>query len=158
MGMWEIDTLLKSSIELIKDSELESESKKHVVWNLENIPEVYEFDAGSFEKSELTSSFEYRKMNPYELGVLIVRASKSKNKNNFIYDWSAFLLNFWNEYFSEIENIESLKSNYLEEMKNVFTKLNFTDYEPIHGSLTIYEDGNKWFSDEQNELIKWYCS
>ncbi|WP_179348977.1 hypothetical protein [Winogradskyella pacifica] len=156
--MWEIDTLLKSSIELISDSKLNPELKKHIVWNLENIPEVYEFDAGNFIKSELDSSFTYKKMNPYGLGYLIINEAKNNNKNHLIYDWSAFLLNFWSEYFSNIDTLEHIKLNYLEHIKDIFSKYDFTDYEPIHTTLTIYNNGNKWFSEEQNNLIKWYCN
>ena len=158
MGMWEIDALLTNSIDFIRESELHHENKRHIVWNLENIPEEYEFDAGSFEKTELTSNFEYKKMNPYQLGKLVMEQAKNSSKNNLIYDWSAFLLNYWNEYFSEIDKLENLKSKYLEEMKIIFEQFNFSDYEPIHASLTIYKNGNEWFNEEQNNLIKWYCT
>ncbi len=158
MSMWEIDTLLKSSIELIKTSNLDDKTKKHVLWNLENIPELYEFDAGCFEKSELDNDFEYKKMNPYEIGeILVLEANKSITKN-LIYDWSAFLLNYGQEYFSEYFKIEYLKTTHLLKMKVIFSNLSFTDYEPIHASLTLYENGNDWFSQEQNELIRWYCT
>jgi len=157
MGMWEIDKLLTSSIVLVRKSVLDADHKKHIVWNLERLPEVYGFDAGGFEKSEESSTFEYQNMHPYELGVLMLKEAKASHVHHLIYDWSAFLLNYWNEYFSEIEELDRLKSHYLEEMKTIFGQLNFSDYRPTHASLTLYANGNKWFSEEQNGLIRWYC-
>ena len=156
--MWEIDALLKSSIAFIKDSKLDVESKKQMIWNFENIPELYEFDAGNFEKSEVDSNIDYKEINPYELGRLIIDEAKSKNRIDLIYKWSAFLLNFWSEYFSNIDTLENLKLNYLKPIKVIFTECDFVDYKPIHATLTIYKNGNKWFSEEQNNLIKWYCN
>ena len=158
MSMWEIDTLLTNSIELIKKSGLDNASKKQIIWNLEHIPDVYEFDAGNFSKTELDHDFNYNEINPFELGVQVVIEAQKNNTDSLIYDWSAFLLNNWTEYFSKTGKLEDIKSKYLEEMKAVFSKLNFKDYEPLHATLTIYENGNKWFSEEQNNLIKWYCS
>ncbi len=157
MSMWEIDTLLTSSIELIKKSDLDKESKKQLIWNLENIPEVYEFDAGGFSKTELDDDFNYSKTNPYELGLQVVVEAKKSNQNNLIYDSSAFLLNHWSEYFSETDKLENIKSKHLGEMKTIFFQFDFSNYEPLHATLTIYKDGNEWFSEEQNDLIKWYC-
>ncbi|MFV0605544.1 MAG: hypothetical protein ACK5NK_06835 [Niabella sp.] len=158
MAMWEIDTLLTDSIKFIKASNLDNEMKKHLVWNLENIPELYKFDAGGFEKSELDSGFEYQKINPYKIGEIITMASNEGNTTNLIYDWSAFLLNFWQDYFSDTVKLEDIKSTHLLKMKEVFSTLDFTDYEPIHATLTIYKDGKGWFSQEQNELTQWYCT
>lgn len=76
---------------------------------------------------------------------------------NLTYDWFAFLLNFWQEYFSDSFKLKDVKSTYLLKMKEIFTALNFETYQPIHTTLTIYKNGSEWFSSEQNELIKWYC-
>ena len=155
MSMWEIDTILVKSIELIKNSNLTLESGKHIVWNLENIPETYEFDAGSFTKSEIENEDTYKRIHLFELGNLVLKEAENQNKIELIYDWSAFVLNFF-DFFAKIEHLEVLKSTYLEEMKSIFSKYNFEDYEPIHNTLTIYKNGNEWFSKERNDLMKWY--
>ncbi|MCO1336941.1 hypothetical protein MO867_21675 [Microbulbifer sp. OS29] len=77
---------------------------------------------------------------------------------DLIYVWSAFLLNFGNEYFSEVDTIEGLKSNHLKKMKSLFSQHDFGGYAPLHRTLTIYKDGGEWFAEEQNDLIKWFCT
>ncbi len=158
MAMWEIDVLLKSSIRLVEQSAMHTNKKKHLIWNLEQLPERYEFDAGGFEKSALDSNFEYKVIHPYELGLIISREAKRQNTPHFIYDWSAFLLNYWNQYFASLDALENLKSTYLEPMKALYHSFDFGAYEPIHASLTVYEKDQEWFEEEQNALIRWYCA
>jgi len=158
MSLWEINTLLQKSIKLIQESNLDKENKKQIVWNLENIPEVYEFDAGGFEKSEISDNFDYKKIDIYELAYHIIVEAQLKKIYYLIYDWSAFLLNYWEDYFSNLHELDILKSKYLQKIKDTFSKLNFDDYTPTHPTLTLYKDGNKWFSEKQNNLITWYCS
>lgn len=159
MAMHEIDYLLKDSIKLIQNSNLEGNRKKNVVRNLETLPEDYEFDAGGFNKTEVDENFEYKKINPFELGVIVSQEAIKQKSNGLIYDWSAFLLNFSNEgyHFYGIFDYKTLKSTYLKELKNIFSTLNFESYEPQHATLTLHKNGNEWFSEELNELIKWYC-
>ncbi len=158
MSMWEIDDLLTRSIALIRTSDLNKESKKHLIRSLEDLPGMYDFDAGGFEKTELSYDFLYQDVNPYEIGINVAVVAVKVEDKALIYDWSAFLLNFWSEYFSKTENLEHIKSDALGNLKTVFSRFNFDDYQPIHASLTIYPDGNEQFSEEQNELIKWYCN
>lgn len=158
MSMWEIDTLLISSIELIKESNLEKKNKKHIIWNLEQIPETYEFDAGRFLKSELDTTFEYEQKHPYQLGSIITKIAENTNNKELIYHWSAFLLNFWDTYFKDIENLEKIKAKHLTDIKNIFSKFNFNNFNPIHATLTISNCENEWFSREQNDLIKWFLT
>ena len=159
MSVHEIDHLLKNSIKFVKESAFDESLKRQMIWSLENIPEKYAFDAGNFLKTEVDSSFDYLEINPYDLGVkILVEANNGSRDINLIYDWSAFLLNFGNEYFSEIGTIETLKETYLEKMSSIFKQHDFIDYKPLHRTLTVYQDGNDWFSKEQNDLIKWYCT
>ncbi len=155
--MWEIDVLLKKSIEFVKDSNLDNHTKKNILWNLESIPTLYEFDAGNFKKTELDKDFKYQKLTIYKIAEIITITSNKIGIKDLTYDWSAFLLNFWQEYFSDSFKLEDVKSTYLLKMKEKFIALNFETYQPIHTTLTIYKNGNEWFSSEQNELIKWYC-
>lgn len=155
--MWEIDTLLKNSIAVIKKSEISANQKKQIIWNLENIPELYEFDAG-VEKTELDKGFDYTPMNPYEIGVIVATESQNQSINHIIYDWSSFLLNFWQEYFSDNYNANELKQTHLLKLKSIYSNYNFDDYQPTHATLTMYNEGKNWFSTSQNELIKWFCT
>ncbi len=157
MAMWEIDTLLKSSVDLVKNSGLIFDERRHLIWNLENIPHNYQFDAGCFEPSEVDKNFDYKTINPYELGLQIMKIVSSQENKHLIYDWSAFLLNFY-PYFEHLDTLEKIKSKYLEPMKKIYSNYSFDNYEPIHATLTIYNNGKEWFEEEQNELIKWFCS
>ncbi len=73
-----------------------------------------------------------------------------------IYDWVAFLLNFWEEYFPADLTTDLIKEKYFEEIKKQFKQCEFNDYEPIHRTLTIYPESNGWFSEQQNQLIDWF--
>ncbi|OQD42192.1 hypothetical protein BUL40_12305 [Croceivirga radicis] len=156
--MWEIDEIIISGIQLIKNSDLEETSKKNIIWNLENLPDVYSFDAGMYNRTELDMGFKYQLMHPYEVGLFVVKEAKKQGYNDLVYDWSAFLLNYREGYFSTIAKAEELKESYLGEMKAVFSSIDFKDYKPIHDSLTIFRDGMDWFSPEQQNLVKWYCA
>ncbi len=158
MGLWEIDMLLTNSIKLIQQSNLSEETKNNIIWNLENIPEWYEFDAGNFQKTIFNHASSLTKVNPYQVGLIVVTEANKQKAYNLIYDWAAFLLNYWEEYFIETDTIESLKTNYLAPIKSIYKQVDFTDYEPVHASLTMYKNGNEWFSEEHNNLIKWFCS
>jgi len=153
MSMWEVDELLKDSIALIQNSKLEAIEKKNIIWNLENLPDKYEMDAGGFAKSELSDTYSYRLISPYKLGETVAEVSVEQNKQEHIYDWSAFLLNYFSEYFKT----ES-KETSLAKLKTLFQTHNFDNYRPKHATLTIYKDGNQYFDDEQNELIKWFVN
>lgn len=123
---------------------------------MERIPEQYKFDAGGFPKSESDPDFPYRRMSVYAVGLHAFQLAETAQKFTLLYDWSAFLLNFWAEYFRHIDSLENLMTDFLNEMKIRFNQHDFSGYKPIHPTLTLYENGSNWFSDEQNELIRWY--
>lgn len=156
MAMWEIDSLLTRSIRVIEESELESNVKRHIVWNLERLPEVYGFDAGGFDKSETDSTYEYREIDPFELGLFVSDEAKLLEAKGLVYDWSAFLLNYSDGYFSKVDREQKIEA--LRELKSILSKMDFSNYQPIHPSLTIYPAGHKSFSETQNNLIKWFIS
>ncbi|NJB37286.1 hypothetical protein [Croceivirga sp. JEA036] len=158
MALWEIDEIIISGIELIKQSELEPTFKKHVLWNLENIPELYGFDAGMFNRTELDIDFSYERMNIYNVGYYVIAEAKKRGYKDLVYDWSAFLLNFREGYFAEIAATQELKEGVLKQVKLIFESLDFSDYEPIHRSLTIYQNGMDWYSEDQKALVKWFCT
>ncbi len=95
MAMWEIGTLLKSSMDLVRNSGLTFEGRRYLIWNLENIPQNYQFYAECFESSEGDKNFDYKTINPYELGLQMMKIVSSQEYKHLIYDWSAFLLNFY---------------------------------------------------------------
>ncbi len=165
--MYEIDALIENTNEMVKESNLDENLKRNIVWNLENMPEEYGFDAGGFEKTETDPNFNYKKMNPYEIGNIVVKEAAKENKDRFIYDWAAFLLNFWGKdlgYFTEenIGNVEKVKKDYLQDIKDLYQQRDFSNYKPLHASLTLYspnsDELNSWFSEEQQELMKWFNS
>ncbi len=158
MALWEIDEIIISGIELIKQSELEPTFKKHILWNLENIPELYGFDAGMFNRTELDIGFTYERMNIYNVGYYVITEAKKRGYNDLVYDWSAFLLNFREGYFSEIAATDELREGVLKQVKLIFDSLDFSNYQPIHRSLTLYKDGRDWYSKDQKALVKWFCS
>ena len=160
MSMWEIDELLKSSITLVQESDLSDSEKRNVTWNLENLAEKHEMDAGGFSKIENDDSSKYDDISPFKLGEITSTLASDKNQTDFIYDWSAFLLNFYGEYFSKFstndQSSDDQSKGELMKIKALYHKYDFSNYEPKHATLTIYKDGNNYFSEEQNQLIKWF--
>lgn len=154
--MWEIDELLKGSISLVQKSSLVDTEKGNVVWSLENLPEKHEMDAGGFSKTENNINSLYDEINPFKLGEILSKIAIEQNQTDYIYDWSAFLLNFSGEYFNKYYSQDNLKESVLIKIKERYHKYDFNNYEPKHATLAIYKNGNKYFSDEQNQLIKWF--
>ncbi len=152
MAMWEIDTLLKKSIRTIKNSKLNSKEKKHIIWSLEKLPQTYEFDAGSFEMIETDEKFEYKEMNPYELGLQIAQIASEQEDKSLIYDWSAFLLNFY-PYFQHLDSYKNIKSKYLKPIRKLYYDFDFNDYKPIYSTLTIYNE-KKWLRTPTKKKFK----
>lgn len=153
MSMHEIDYLLKSGILTIRESDLSDTDKRNLIWSVENLSEKYGFDAGGFSKTENEDSSSYQEVDPFEIGEIVSKIVGETNQAGNIYDWSAFLLNFWSEYFSEYHTLDGLVS-----LKQMYGESDFSDYKPIHDSLTIYENGQGYFSDEQNDLIRWFLN
>lgn len=153
MSMWEIDELLKGSISLVTDSNLPEDKKRNITWNLESLPEKYEMDAGGFSKSENDESVLYDEIPPFKLGAIVSSIAIEQNKTDYIYDWSAFLLNYSTDYF-----IENLREEQLLQIKELYHRQDFSRYNAKHPTLTIYENGNEYFNDEQNALIKWFLN
>ena len=110
-------------------------------------------DAGRFAKIKNDESSSYTEIPAHKLGSIIATVANEQNQSNFIYGWSAFLLNHSSEYFAE-----NLVKGQLLQMKELYHKQDFTCYQPKHPTLTIYSNGNKYFSDKQNELIKWFSN
>lgn len=156
MGMWELDTLLKESIQIILNSSLDVDERRIIVWNLETLPERYEFDAGKFERTETDKKFEYKLIDPYVLGFMMIKESDKQKNAASIYNWTAFMLNHWEEYFPTHKSSEFLKENYFAAYKITFRQYNFTAHKPIHASLTVFPEGNEWFSEKKNEMINWF--
>ncbi len=151
MSMWEVDELLKDSISLVQESNLSVMEKRNLIWSLEHLSEKYEMDAGGFLKTEHDDNALYDEMPPFKMGEIIAKIAMKENQTDFIYDWSAFLLNFSSEYFED-----NLKEGRLDEIKEIYHQNNYNNYKPKHATLTIYQAGNDYFSDEQNQLIKWF--
>jgi len=156
MAIAEIDSLLTRSIKCIRNSELEKDVKKHIIWSLENLPETYDFDAGGFDKSELDGQFDYRTIDPFELGLFVSDEAKESEDKGLIYDWSAFLLNNNCEHFSKIDNEQKIEA--LQEIRKILFKIDFSSYQPIHPTMAIYPQGHASFSDVQNNLIHWFLT
>ena len=126
-----------------------------MIWNLENLPEKHEMDVGGFSNTENNDNSLYDETNPFKLGEIIFRIAIEQNQTDSIYDWSAFLLNFSDEYFNEYYSPNKLKEEGLINLREKYHNHDFKNYVPKHATLTIYNGGNEYFSDEQNQLIKW---
>lgn len=142
----EIDELLLKSIKLINKTTLLLDERRNIIWNLENIPEMYKFDAGGFAVTETDKDFNYQVINPFKIAETISQYAHNQASNDLIYDWSALLLNFWQEYFYESSPLTILKDERLVRLKSIYHEHDFSSYNPIHVTLTIYPEGNRHFS------------
>jgi hypothetical protein len=152
--MWEVDELIKNSRTYVLGLKIDNDLKRNLIWNLEQIPSRYQFDAGGFEYLENENARFYKELSPFQVGLVIIQNAETSNP--LIYDWSAFLLNFWKEYFPGKLVPELIKEEYFKEIRGKFNLCDFSNYEPIHRTLTIYTERNSWFSEEQNQLIDWF--
>lgn len=152
--MKEIESLLKKSIHIIKNCALEDDVKRHVCWSLERLPTTYGLPEVVIDQSELDDQFDYREIDPFELGLFISDEAKHTSNEAVVYDWCAFLLNYSGHYFADIDNTQKLEA--LQEIKKILFQIDFSNYKPTHPSLTIYPNGHESFSEIQNNLIKWF--
>lgn len=154
--MWEIDELIKKSIFLINHTQIAATEKKNIIWSLENLPQKYDFDAGGYTFTQIDKDFKYEELDPFEIGDILTKNADEYDQPELIYDWSTFLLNFWQEYFSQVKPLTSLKDGELRNIKQRYHNHDFNSYTPIHVTLTMYKAGSEYFSTEQNQLIEWF--
>lgn len=97
-------------------------------------------------------------ISSYDLALLIIKEADNKKQSSSVYDWTAFLINYGFAYQLSDAPLENLKEQYFVPIKAIYRKYNFTDYEPMHDSLTITKEAVEWFGKEENEFIKWFNS
>ncbi len=159
MGMHEIDALIVDATQLARNSDLNPAAKRNLIWNLESIPGRYEFDAGGFSRIETNQACSYENVPIYVVALDLVRLAQRVEDDATIYHWCAFVLNHWDAYFRvSALPVPALKAGELGELRNLYRSINPTLIEPMHATLTMYPEGVNWFSDDQNELIRWFCA
>ena len=97
-------------------------------------------------------------MYSYDLGLYLIReADKLKDKAP-VYNWTAYLVAF-----GEDVEAEELIEKYFKEIKEIWSKYDYSDYEPIHYSLTLsreaLDDDEDWkdtFEDGRDGLLDWF--
>ena len=81
--------------------------------------------------------------------------ASSSGRPDLVYDWCAFLLNFW----SHMPDEDGYESTYIREhwiplMQTQMSGIDHTKIEPKHPTLTLYPDGSEWFEEEHNSLVQ----
>lgn len=94
------------------------------------------------------------RMNVYDLGLYLIReADKLKDKVP-VYDWAAYLVAFGDDL-----DQEELIEKYFREIKEIWSKYDYSDYEPIHNTLTLsresLDDDEDWKDsfDEGRDVV-----
>lgn len=156
--MREIDVLTSSSIDLFRRAPIETNKRRILIWNLEQLHIHYKIDAGGFELSETDQQSNYTKLSPFSMAEAVTHHAADFDASHLIYDWSAFLLNFWESHgFASTNDITGVQEQ-LMPLKKIYWQHNFANYKPIHATLTVYSDGFSHFSDAQNAVIKWFTA
>lgn len=83
------------------------------------------------------------KMSSYDLGLYLIREADKLKEKAPVYDWTAYLVAFGDDVDSE-----ELIKKYFKEIKKIWSKYDYSDYEPIHACLTLsreaLDDDDDW--------------
>lgn len=83
------------------------------------------------------------KMYSYDLGLYLIREADKLKLKEPVYDWAAYLVAF-----GEDVDADELIKKYFKEIKKIWSKYDYSDYEPIHSSLTLsreaLDDDDDW--------------
>lgn len=97
-------------------------------------------------------------MYSYDLGLYLIREADKLNLKEPVYDWAAYLIAF-----GEDVEAEELIEKYFKEIKKIWLKYDYSDYEPIHASLTLsreaLDDDEDWkdtFEDGREGILDWF--
>lgn len=91
-------------------------------------------------------------MNVYDLGIYLIREANRFENKGLVYEWTAFLLNMGPAWVKGKMTAEEIIDKYFEEIKAIWSGYNYSDYEPLRGSLTIYTNPADDV-DDLNEFI-----
>lgn len=151
MGMHEIETLLTNSAQVVGASQLEPGEASNLLGNLEGLAPRLELDAGV----DLGGIAQGRELHVFDLGMTVMRLAQSQQEASVVYDWLAFLLNFWS-HMPQTEAYSSavIEQVYFPSMRELWNANDFSAHKPLHATLTVYPDGKNWFDDEHNALIR----
>lgn len=106
-------------------------------------------------------------MNVCDLALfLILEAHKQQDKGT-VYDWTAYLIKYGAPWSDDDEvTAEELINDYFGEIKTIWYGYDYSDYKPIHESLTIFIPGtgksdgyNEWaMSDDgvEGQVVRWF--
>ncbi|SFO90065.1 hypothetical protein SAMN05428949_6911 [Chitinophaga sp. YR627] len=97
-------------------------------------------------------------MYSYDLGIYLIREADKLKEKERVYDWTAFLIAY-----GEDDDTEKLIKKYFKEIKKIWSKYDYSDYEPIHESLTVsrelLDEADDWkdtFEDGREDLLDWF--
>ena len=160
MSLYEIDDLLLASVALVRAAEADGARRKNAIWNLEQIPERYGFDAGGFDKTETGEMSGYETMDAPEVAIRVARLADATGDRALVYDWTAFMLIWGPGYFDAFQDLDSLKQGALGELKEIFGKHDYEGHQPRHRSLTMDLEEMEEMAEETGDerlvaLMRW---
>ncbi len=79
-------------------------------------------------------------MNVYDLGLYLIREADKQQDKGLVYDWTAFLLKVGPYWLDKKMPAEELINSHFEEIKRIWSAYDYSDYQPVSQSLTIYTD------------------
>jgi len=97
-------------------------------------------------------------MYSYDLGLYLIREADKLKLKEPIYDWAAYLVAYGDD-----DEQEELIEKYFKEIKKIWSKYDFSDYEPIHATLTLsreaLDDDEDWkdsFENGRDEILDFF--
>lgn len=100
-------------------------------------------------------------MNTFELGLYLVREAHKRNNKDLVYDLTAFLLKMGPGFIDNKVTAEEVISKYFEEIRMIWYEYDYSDYDPLRESLTIYEPTSElieWLGGLRRELVRWFLN
>lgn len=97
-------------------------------------------------------------MNIFDLGLFLVREAHKRNNKGLVYDLTAFVFKV-GPGLSRNQTAEEIISKYFEEIKTIWSSHDYSDYEPLHDTLTLTEptaEELEWYGGEKLKLMRWF--
>jgi hypothetical protein len=97
-------------------------------------------------------------MNVFDLGLYLVREAHKRNDKGLVYDLTAFILKT-GQYLDNKSTADEIISKYFEEIRSIWSSYDYSDYEPLHDSLSLAEpttEDLEWYGGEKLKLMRWF--
>jgi len=105
-------------------------------------------------------------MSVYDLALFLIREAHKRGDKGLVYDWTAFLIKYGGISLKEKMTAEEMIGKYFREIKRVWYGYDYSDYKPIHDSLTIFIPGsgktdgyNEWAISEggvEGQIVQYF--